>query len=432
MALVGVGPAPFFNYGHNHWSALFATPPSSLVTAGVLLPDGSRFVVEVAKVTPSTIGGTATWFDITTRVNRLSFLHGDPSGAVSRWPIEVLTITTADLTDLLGDFVENVATSASSGPAPGMFARWGIINGGVWQPMQSCVVETIDDMTSGRVRGWRIQAFGTLLYFAGFEWYDFAGTAAGTNLNTYMAFICSTFQDFVNAPWPWAESFATQNGSFASTLGANITSPPTYPKLQFLNQLADSQGMRIYNTPTGGLATELWTATVPTTFRVSDETRVAVDGHGFVPGTIGGRFQWARSQSRTFAALFIPGQGWGANDMMYTKWFHRSDVRGFPITDGRSIPTFAQANALIAATLPLFARETRLDRVTVDTVEDAAVWPLLTAVQPLWPRSTFTIERRRPGTSWLEASCYVHAISGTVEFASAVGHFTADYYTRLI
>ncbi len=436
MALVGAGPQ--FTYGHNHWSALFATAPATLSTAGVPLPDGNRLVVEFAKITPANIDNSpaVTWTDITARVTNLSFLAGDPNGSVSRPPVESIVVTTADLTDLLGDFVELGAPSTGIGPCPGSFLRWGIVNmaGPTWQPRQSCIVETITDLVAGRVRGWQIQAFGTLSYFARFNFAVDNSFGVGTNLNTCMATVCSLFGDGVNAPWPWAETFAAQDGTMPTLLNPTIAANTFIPKLQFLNQLADSQGMRVVNDRTGGLKTEAWTTTVASTVRVSDEPASTVAGHAPIAGTIAATLQWVRSEDRTAGSMDLPVFGASQNDLMYTKWFRRSDVRSNPWIDTRSVMTVldaAKAAALITAFVSQIAYETRLDHITVDTAADRQVWAMLTATTPVWVRSKFTAERRRPGTTWLETPVVALGVSGVIEFSTGIGRATIDYITRL-
>lgn len=434
MALVGT---TYLSYGQAHWSTLFATAPSNLSTAGVPLPDGSRFVVEFAKVTPATVDDSpaVTWVDITLYVSSLAWLTGDTNCALSRWPIEQSVYTCNDLTALLGDFVEGPPLSATTGPCPGSFIRWGIISGGVWRPMQSHIVETIDDVTAGRVRGWRITAYGTLLYFAGITHRTAGGGFADlTNIQSVMQTVCSSFVEASTMPWPWAQTLTAASSGFPFLISPAIAGSLELPALQFLHQLADSQGQRLYNDRTGGMITEDWTAATVTAFRISDEPKSVVDGHGLVPGTIGASLAWRRSQDQCAGRINYPGLSGFAIDLyLWTKWGRRQDAPGFPKLDTRAAPTTPQVQALCdAAASILLASEVRLDRITVDTAADAAVWPLLTAAVPLWTRCKATVERRRPGTTWREVTAMVFAVSGAIDFTTAVGHAKIDYYTRMV
>lgn len=429
MSLVGV---TFINYGHNHWSTLFATAPADLVNGGVPLPDGSRFVVEFAKITPANVDNspTVTWVDITDYVSSLAWFAGDSGGSLSRWPLEELSVTCADLTGLLGDFVEAPPLSAQTGPGPGSFIRWGIINAGVWYPRQSCIVETIEDMTVGRVRGWRIVGYGTLLYYAPLSYRRFTSSMTG-NINTAMAAFCAEFAEGSNTPWPWAESFAAQNAAFPTDLSPAIVAGTDLNYLQFLHQCADSQGMRLYNGPTGAIVTEEWTAATVLEGRITDEPAVAVAGHSGA-GLIGARLKWKRSQDQAAGVINMSGGGIVV-DYLFTKWQRRHDAVGWPKTDIRSVPTAPQAVAMTtaAATL-LVGSEVRLDLISTDTVANANAWPLLTAPVPLWHRCKIQVERRRPGTTWIEVMAMVLGIGGVVDFTTGIGHAKIDYYTRVV
>jgi hypothetical protein len=437
VALVGT---TFKSYDHNTWSTLFNTAPSNLATAGVPLPDGSRFVVELAKITPDNVDNSpaVAWTDITVYVSSLAWSAGDFSGRLSRWPIEQLTVTCADLTALLGDFIEAPPLSGQTGPGPGSFIRWGIISNGTWRPKQTCLVETINDLTAGRVRGWRIAAYGTLLYYSGIYYTRFTSNLTG-NINTAMATVCAEFVEGTNFPWPFAETYATQNAAFATDLSPAIVPGTQLPYLQFLHQCADSQAMRVFNTPTGGFQTEEWTAAAVVDLRLTDEATVTVDGHSGAD-LIGARLGWKRSQDQAAGIVNIGGSGVTASDFIFTKWARRHDAVGFPITDLRSVPTGPQATAMCAAAAGIIGgSEVRLDKISVDTASANIpggiannVWPLLTGVQPLWHRCRIKCERRRPGAAWIEVTALVLGIAGVVDFTTGIGHATIDYYTRVI
>lgn len=442
MALIGA--APNQTYGRGHWSTLFATAPSSPSTAGVLLPDGNRFVVEIAVITPANIDGSPapTWVDITTRVSSLAFLAGDLGGRRSRWPLEQSTYVVKDLTDLVGDFIEaEFPLNASyigpgSGPGPGSFIRWGIVRtaGAVWVPFQSHIIETISDRVSGRNRGWLIEAFGTALYFAGQNIPVSGATWPGTPtlLGTLQTICNPTGAISTSAPWPWAETFAARNVIYPGSWGvASYPNPSSVPKLQLMHAVADSMGQRLFNTPTGGLQTEDWTATVASPFRFADEPTTVVDGHGLVPGTLFGDLEWTRSIDRTAGAVFLPSVGNATIDATrYTKWELRSGI-DWPISDLKSVPTTPEELQLAVAAIGCNPSEIRCDRIVIDTTRDAGAWALLTGTVPLWTRSTPIIERRRPGTVWREATAVVGAVSGAIDFTTGVGHARIDYQTRV-
>lgn len=448
MALVG--SAPFQTYGRGHWTTLFTTAPASPSTAGVPLPDGNRFVVELAVVTPANIDGSPapTWVDITTRVSSLAFLTGDPAGRMSRWGIEQSTYVVKDLTDLVGDYIEpefpltgvtgpGFGITPADGPCPGSFIRWGIVRGSTWVPLQSHIIETISERTSGRVRGWQIEAFGTALYFAGQEVPVLTTTWPGTpTLLATLQAICNPSGSIsTSAPWPWAETFAARNTTFPGSWGtAQLAIGSRTPKLLLLHQVADSMGQRLFNTPTGGLQTEDWTVTVASPFRFSDEPTTVVDGHGLVPGTLFGDLEWKRSQDRTAGGVFASlSVGTGVLEQTrYTKWELRNGLTGWPLTDIRSVPTDAEMAALAVAAMSCNAAEIRLDRIVADTARDAGCWSLLTGTVPLWPRSTCVVERRRPGVQWMEPTAVIGAVSGAIDFTTGVGHARLDYTTRLV
>lgn len=427
MALIGTG-----TYAQNTWQTLFATGPPSPGSAGVPLPDGSRLVVELALVTSTNWDNSpaVVWVDVSAAVTNLTFLTGDTAGRLSRWPIEQFVITTADLTATLGDFVAD--GYPGNGPAPGMFARWGIVTpAGVWTPRQSGLVYTIEDRAAGRVRGLVFKCYGTLLYWAGLT--NYAHTyAGGENINTAMAAVCSDTSD---APWPWAQTFAAQSASFPTTISAAAIGGGPFPKLQLMHRMADTQAMRLFNTPYGGLATELWTAAAASGFRISDEPAVTVAGHATVAGTIQAiDSKWVSSQDRTVGVLRLPGAPSGAaNSSAYTKWFTRSDLVGWPLLDMVSAaPSGAQIiQFAIAFGVGGGFTEIRLERVSVDTTRDAAAWPLLTATPNLWIGSTFTFERRRPGLAWIERTAYVNAVSGVIDFGVGRARARLDYSTVL-
>jgi hypothetical protein len=121
----------------------------------------------------------------------------------------------------------------------------------------------------------------------------------------------------------------------------------------------------------------------------------------------------------------------------YTKMWQRSDIQGWPLTDSIDVlptagaPTWRAQN-LLGQARSLLVSEVRLDRLSLDTARDAAVWPCLTATQPLWTRTTLTVERRRPNTTWFETTGYVNAVSGIIDFATGVGRAQLDYFTRLV
>lgn len=443
------------HYGHGHWSTLFASFAAG--EHGVELPDRNRLVVQVAKVDSSNIDGdpAPVWVDISARVTHLAWLTGDTSGRLSRWPVEQFTIVTADLTDLLEDFVDLDGDPATStAPAPGMFARWGIQNGtlNIWRPRMSGVVDTITDTIAGRVRGWTFQCYGTLGYFAQVDYTIGASeiTSGVTNINTEFATICAASSD-VNAPWPWSEAFAAQDlyggyGSYGvpsvvSGASGKMPNGSVLPKLLLLHRMADTQGMRLFNTPTGGIATELWDTATPSYLRVADETTIPVSGHSLVDGTILGDFKFASSQARTGGSLKFVAGGYQSEGIIdptrYTKWWKRSDIQGWPIRDTISptpsdSPSFIRAANLITKAAALLISEVRCERMSLDTARDPNVWKALTWDPSLWPGSTVTIERRRPGTAWAEATLYVNAVSGILDFTNGRARAQIDYTTRLV
>jgi hypothetical protein len=436
MALVGT---TYLNYGHNHWSALFNTPPANLVTEGVPLPDGSRFLVEFAKITPANVDNSPTvaWVDITAYVTSLTWFTGAPDGALSRWPIEQLTVITTDLTAVLGDFVEAPPLSAQTGPGPGSFIRWGIISplqSGTWFPRMSCIVETIDDVTAGRVRGWRITGYGTLLYYAPLTYHRYTTSLSG-NINTAIAAVLAEFVEASNTPWPWAENLAAQNANFPTDLSPAIVAGTEFAYLQFLHQCADSQGMRLFNDAKGGIVTEEWTTATTAPQRFTDETAVAVDGHsGF--GLIGGHLKWKRSQDQAAGLVNMSGGG-VVVDYLFTKWQRRHDAPGWPKTDLRSVPTAPQATAMCTAAAGLLVgSEVRLDQISVDTAERSpsgiVAWSLLTDLVPLWTRCRVQVERRRPGSPWIEVTALILGVGGVIDFTTGVGRARIDYYTRVV
>jgi hypothetical protein len=297
------------------------------------------------------------------------------------------------------------------------------------------IVETIDDLSTGRVRGWRFQCYGTLLYYAGLEYRRFTTTLTG-NINTAINTVITDWPgELSDYPWPWAVTLAAQNAAFPTDLtAAVIVAGSTWPYLSLLHRMADSQGMRLYNTPTGGIITQLWDTFTDTTFRLTDETRVAVDGHGLVPGSIQGVPKWRRTLDQNEVWLTFMGQGGGTVvGYTVTKWGRRHDAPGWPITDALCTPTAPQALALVnAAGAILLGNELRLDLVTVDTAADAGAWSLMTGPVPLWPACRFIGERRRPGTAWLETPMLTLGVGGSIDFTTGKGHATVDYYTRIL
>jgi hypothetical protein len=414
----------------------------------VLLPDGSRLVVQVAKITADNVDNSpaASWVDISAAVNRLDWLTGDPSGALSRWIIEQWTVTTADLTALLGDFVDLTPVGTSTAPASGSFCRWGILRAdGSWSPMQSGLIETIEEIIGGRVRGWRLRCFGTLLYMAKVVPPDGVTDLGGIGTNLVTAagnvLITNGFTAGAAVPWPWSSSVVAQ----IPTLPVNVSvATITGGMLAALHRVCDSMGMRVVNTPTGGVALELWGDTVPSTFRFSDEPGSAVVGHDPVVGTITATATWKRSPDRSGATIDAQTDNAGTPvksrnhpvPVFESKWGWRSDIPGFPKNDLICQPILPGAvdrlAALVAYACTLLVTDLRLEQIAVDTARDAKAWQLLTGPTPLWTRCTPTFERRRPGTAWLETSVFVQAVTGTVEFATGVGHAVIAYSTRML
>ena len=436
-----------YHYALGQWTALFDTAPAA--GAGVPLPDGSRFVCQVANVTTDNADNSPApvWVDISTKVNQLSWLTGDPSGGISRWIIEQFTITTTDLSAVLGDFVDLTASTTSTAPAAGMFARWGFLRAsdGVWWPAQSGIVETIEEIIAGRVRGWRLRCFGTLLYMAQVApsngQYDLGGV--GANLVTACNNVLSTYGWSANITigWPWASQIAPQDSTLPTTVGVAMI---IGSQLGTLHRLADSMGMRVINTRTGGVALEPWGTAVGSGVRFSDEPAATVAGHAPIGGTVAGVPLWKRSPDRCgpmvdLESIYSPGLIWRGlgDELLFTKWGWRSDIVGFPKRDLLGIGTAPYGQNLANYAASLVAKELRLERIDCDTVADPLVWALLTGsvpvgYAPVWTRSTATFERRRPGTTWLEATVLVHAVAGTIEFATGIGRMQISYHTRLV
>ena len=434
-----------YHYALGQWTALFAAAPAA--GSGVPVPDGSRFVCQVANVTTDNADNAPApvWVDISTKVNQLAWLTGDPSGAISRWIIEQFTITTTDLSALLGDFVDLTASTTSTAPSPGMFARWGFIRAdAVWSPLQSGIVETIEEIIGGRVRGWRLRCFGTLLYMAQVApsngVIDLGGV--GTNLVTACNNVLATngYAASIKIGWPWASVISAQNATLPTTVAvATITGS----QLAALHRLADSMGMRVINLPTGGISVQPWDTTAASGIRFSDEPAATVAGHAPIADTIAGTPLWKRSPDRCgpmvdLESIYIPGTIWRGlgDELLFTKWGWRSDIVGFPKRDllGTDGNPYGQNLANYAASLVV--KELRLERLDCDTAADAQAWRLLTGSWPfisaVWTNSTATFERRRPGTTWLEATVVVRAVEGTIEFATGIGRAQVTYHTRLV
>lgn len=429
-------------YTAGQWSTLFAAAPPA--GAGVALPDGSRFVCQVAKITVDNVDNSPapTWVDISAYVNRVDWLTGDTQGAISRWPIEQFAVTTADVTAVLGDFVDVTADATATGPTPGSFARWGILRvGGAWQPLMSGIVDSFTEIIGGRVRGWRIQVYGTLLYWSGCAtaYTSIAGGAsstAGERIDSHIAYFVAGGAPVYNIfPWPFASTIAAQNVNYAPHLGVNLSAVSSNPRncLTTITDLVDAQGARVLNGTNGGLISEPWESSVASTVRLSDEPTA---------GAIFAVPAWKRSQDRTAGSIDIFYSGSPAiqatvtvNAQILAKWGSRSDINGWPKTSIAS-PSFGSpvgwpAN-MMAAAATQFARELRLDQLNCDTARDPLVWGLLTGSAPIWTRSRPTFERRRPGVTALDAVVHVHAVAGTIEFSAGVGHALLTYFTRLV
>lgn len=434
-------------YTHNQWSTLFNTVPAGPGvggTDGVPLYPNVRFVCQVAKITAANVDNSPvpTWVDISAYVTTVDWLTGTIAGEMSRWPMTQWSVTVKDLTALLGDFVDLTASSTSTAPSPGMFLRWGVQDAttNAWAPLCSGFVETIEDIAVGRVRGWRFQCYGTLIYYAGSDW-PLAGVPASTGLNLRTHIVNQldgVTTGYGSVPWPFDESIEAQDGTLPGLIDSDINGNQN--KLALLHRLADSMGKRIRQAKTGAIIVEAWgTFTSPATaIRISDEPAAVVAGHAPVAGTITGLPRWIRSQDRTAGVVYVMSPSLGVPNGIVidaqtaAKWDRRTDVPGFPKFD--LVCTFSGATlaAMLDKIKALISPELRIDHLDMDTAQDALVWGLLNPNNGVWLTSRIKFERRRPGTAWFEIDVDIIGVAGTIDFATGIGRARISYFTRMV
>lgn len=433
-------------YTHGMWTTLFTTAPSGPGvggTAGVPIYTNARLVARVAIITAANVDNSPvpTWTDISPYVSIVDWVTGTTAGEISRWPLTQWSVTTKDLTALLGDFVDLTALATATSPGPGMFVQVGVQNEttNAWMPLLSGFVETIEDIAVGRVRGWRLQCFGTLLYYAGSDW-PLAGVPASTGLNLRTHIVnqldgVTTGYGFV--PWPFPETVEAQDGTLPGLIDSDINGPQN--KLALLHRLADSMGKRIRQARDGGIIVEAWGTNSASGLRFSDEPAAVVAGHAPIAGTITGTPKWIRSQDRSAGVIFIMSPSLGApsgvvvDAQIAAKWDRRTDVPGFPKFD--LVCTFSGATlaALLDKAKALISPELRIDHLDMDTALDATVWTNCFAVAtPVWLGSRITFERRRPGTTWFQQDFDIIGVAGTIDFSTGKARARLSYFTRMV
>ena len=426
-------------YAHSQWNALFTAFPVG-AAPGVPMPQpaGARFLCEVAKITADNVDNSPApvWVDISNYVTVLDWLTGTTAGEISRWPVEQWSVTTQDLTAVLGDFVDLTASSTSTAPAPGMFLRWGIYTttGPTWTPVQSGIVETIEDIVDGRVRGWRFQCFGTLIYYAGLDWRPLGAPAStGRNLRTQIVDMLNGAVTGVgNLPWPWGENINAQDVTLPTLIGENINFASNM--LGLIHRLADSMGQLVVNGTRGELNTLPWNLNTGGFLRFSDEPAAVVAGHAPIAGTIAGTPRFVRSQDRTGGKVYLQSQSTGTpsgvvvDAQTYAKWDERTDAPGFPKLDLVMSATVGEFTNLKNLAASLISKELRIERIDCDTVQDVLVWA---AIRLMNKFSLVKFERRRPGTTWFEVDLVCVGVAGTIDFSTGVARAKLSYFTRL-